>query len=210
MTANDYIRSLFVKEDEVQKSIEQGLTERNMPQISVPPEVGQTLYLLAKISGAKKILEIGALGGYSSIWLAKALPLDGKLISLELKQEHADFAIENIQKAGLDQKVSLLVGDASEILDRLEKNGEKFDFFFIDADKLNFVHYVEKAIQLSKPGAIITLDNLLLGGRILDEADQNPAPTAVRQVNQMIAQDPRLESMLLTIGDGLGIARVKE
>jgi predicted O-methyltransferase YrrM len=210
MTANDYIRSLFVKEDEVQKSIEQGLTERNMPQISVPPEVGQTLYLLAKISGAKKILEIGALGGYSSIWLAKALPLDGKLISLELKQEHADFAIENIQKAGLDQKVSLLVGDASEILDRLEKNGEKFDFFFIDADKLNFVHYVEKAIQLSEPGAIITLDNLLLGGRILDEADQNPAPTAVRQVNQMIAQDPRLESMLLTIGDGLGIARVKE
>ncbi|SFJ07693.1 O-methyltransferase [Thermoflavimicrobium dichotomicum] len=205
----EYIRSLFVKEDEVQRSIEQGLAERGMPQISVPPEVGQTLYLLAKIVGAKKILEIGALGGYSSIWLAKALPADGKLISLELKQEHADFALENVQKAGLGDKAEFRVGDAKELLESLKVEGEKFDFFFIDADKPNYVYYLEKAIELAQPGAIITLDNLLFGGRVLDPSDDNPAPNALRKVNQMLANDPRLESILLTIGDGVGLARVK-
>src|SRR3954468_15860351 len=101
----EYVRSLFADEDEILKGIAAGLNERDMPQISVPPEVGKTLYLLAKISGAKKVLEIGALGGYSTIWLARALPEDGKVISLELEQKHADFAMENIAKAGLDSRV---------------------------------------------------------------------------------------------------------
>ncbi len=205
----EYIRKLFVKENDVLRSIEDGLAQRGFPQISVPSEVGKTLSLLVKITGAKHILEIGALGGYSTIWLAEALPEDGTLTSLELKQEHADFAMENVRKAGLAEKVTFLVGDASKTLTTLKDTGRKFDFFFIDADKPNYVHYLEKSIQLAHSGSVITLDNLFHGGRVLDESDQNPAPNALRQVNQMLASDPRLESMILPIGDGVGLARVK-
>jgi predicted O-methyltransferase YrrM len=205
----EYVRSLFAKEDEVLKSIEPGLKKRDMPQISVPPEVGKTLYLLAKMSGAKKVLEIGALGGYSTIWLARALPETGKVISLELKEEHANFAMENIKKAGLAERVSFMVGDASESLERLVKEGKRFDFFFIDADKMNYPYYLEKALELAEPGAIITADNLFQGGKIFDEKYQGPSPTSIRKFNRQIATDPRLESILLTIGDGLGVCRVK-
>ncbi|MRG27862.1 O-methyltransferase [Laceyella tengchongensis] len=149
-----YIRELFAKEDEVLKSIPNGLAERGMPQISIPPEVGRTLYLLAKISGTTRILELGTLGGYSTIY--------------------------------------------------------RFDFFFIDADKPNFDHYLEKAISLAAPNAVIAMDNLLyFGDSVLDETNDNPILAKLRQVNQTLAQDPRIESMLLPIGDGLGIAKVK-
>jgi predicted O-methyltransferase YrrM len=205
----EYVRSLFADEDEILKGIAAGLNERDMPQISVPPEVGKTLYLLAKISGAKKVLEIGALGGYSTIWLARALPEDGKVISLELEQKHADFAMENIAKAGLDSRVSFMVGDAAESLAQLAQKNERFHFFFIDADKMNYLHYLEKAIELAEPGAIIAADNLFLGGKVLDESYQGPSPTTIREFNRRIATDPRLEAVLLTIGDGLGICRVK-
>ncbi|MFC4546083.1 O-methyltransferase [Paenactinomyces guangxiensis] len=181
-----------------------------MPQISVPSEVGKTLYLLAKISGAKRILEIGALGGYSTIWLARALPRTGKVVSLEISQKHADFAKENIEKAGLSSLVTYQVGNARESLEQLIRQGEKFDFFFIDADKPSYIYYLEKAIELANPGAIITADNLLQSGRIFDEEDQGPSPQTIRKFNRQIATDPRLESILLTIGDGLGVCRVKE
>ncbi len=209
MQEKEYVRSLFVQEDEVLKGIAAGLAERDMPQISVPPEVGKTLYLLTKISGAKKVLEIGTLGGYSTIWLARALPEDGKVVSLELKQKHADFAMENLTKAGLDTRVSFMVGDAADSLSQLTQRNERFQFIFIDADKMNYLHYLEKAIELAEPGAIIAADNLFMGGKILDESYQGPSPVAVREFNRRIATDPRLESILLTIGDGLGICRVK-
>ncbi|SEN06024.1 O-methyltransferase [Lihuaxuella thermophila] len=210
MREREYVRSLFGKEDDVLKSIAPGLEERDMPQISVPPEVGKTLYLLAKMSGAKRVLEIGALGGYSTIWLARALPESGKVVSLEISQKHADFAAENVAKAGLKERVTFLVGDAMQSLDTLARKGERFDFFFIDADKPNYINYLEKVIQLSEPGAVITADNLFQHGRIFDDQDQAPSPRTIRQFNEQIANDPRLESMLLTIGDGLGVCRVKE
>lgn len=210
MRETEYVRSLFVDEDEVLKSIASGLEEREMPQISVPPEVGKTLYLLAKMSGAKRVLEIGALGGYSTIWLARALPEAGKVISLEISQKHADFAAENVAKAGLEDRVAFLVGDAMKSLEELARKGERFDFVFIDADKPNYINYLEKAIQLSEPGAVIAADNLFQHGRIFDENDQAPSPRTIRKFNSQIAGDPRLESILLTIGDGLGVCRVKE
>ncbi|TCS94717.1 O-methyltransferase [Hazenella coriacea] len=209
MSEKEYIRSLFVHEDEILYSIYKGLEERELPQISVPPEIGKTLYLLVKMSGAKKICEIGALGGYSTIWLARAIPEDGQVLSLENRQAHADFAIENVEKAGLSSRVTFMVNDAMEILTDFVQKEEKFDFFFIDADKPNYINYLEKAIQLARPGTIITADNLLQSGRIFDLEDQGPSPTTVRQFNEKIATDPRLESILLPIGDGLGICRVK-
>ena len=159
MGPKEYINSLFVSEDDVLASIEKGLIERGMPKISVPPEVGKTIYLLAKMVGAKRILEIGALGGYSTIWLARALPEDGQVVSLELSSAHAAFAQENVQRAGVGDRVTFCVGDAQESLKRLELQGETFDFFFIDADKENYPTYLESAFRLAHPGAIIAADN---------------------------------------------------
>ncbi len=204
-----YIRSLFVREDEVLRSIEGGLAERKMPQISVPPETGKTLYLLAKICSARRILEIGALGGYSTIWLARALPPEGRLISLELKEEHASFARENANRAGVGKQVEFRVGDATGLLAALENEGASFDFVFIDADKERYVDYLERSIRLARTGAVICADNALRGGRVCDESDRRPSTEAIRRFNEALSRDPRLESMLVPVGDGLAVARVR-
>lgn len=209
MELKDYIQTLFVSEDEVLQSIEDGLAERKMPKISVPPEVGKTIFLLAKISGARRVLEIGALGGYSTIWLARAVAEEGKVVSLELSTKHAAFAEENVKRANLAHCVSFRVGDAQESLHTLEAEGETFDFFFIDADKLNYPVYLESAIRLSRPGAIIVADNTLQKGRVINPEEERPGTQAIRKFNQMMATDPRLESMLFPIGDGITIGRVK-
>lgn len=210
MQERQYIRERFTREeDEVLKSVGDGLLKHGFPQISVPPEVGKMLHMLVRISGAANILEIGALGGYSTIWMARALPERGKVLSLELKGEHARFARENVDKAGLGERVEFMVGDALESLNQLEKAQKRFDFFFIDADKPNYLNYLEKAINLAKPGAIITADNLFLRGRVFDEKDQSPSPATIRRFHQQIASDDRLESLILPLGDGLGVCRVK-
>jgi caffeoyl-CoA O-methyltransferase len=130
MNQVQYIRSLFAREDEVLRSIAGGLAARGMPQISVPPETGKTLYLLAKMCEARDILEIGALGGYSTIWLARALPREGRLLSLELREEHAAYARENVNRAGVGEQVEIRIGDAMELLTALEEEGASFDFLF--------------------------------------------------------------------------------
>lgn len=209
MSQVQYIRSLFAREDEVLRSIEGGLAKRGMPQISVPPETGKTLYLLAKICGARDILEIGALGGYSTIWLARALPKEGRLISLELREEHAAYALENVDRAGVGEQVEFRIGDASELLDALEGETASFDFIFIDADKGRYVDYLERAIRLARPGAVITADNALRGGRVWDESDRTPSTEAIRRFNEALSRDSRLESILLPVGDGLAVARVR-
>lgn len=204
----NYIQSLFAQEDEVLASVNDSLQKNGMPLISIPPEVGKFLYLLVKISGAKRILEIGTLGGYSTIWLARALPDGGAITTIEYKQEHVTVAKKNLQRANLIEKVTILTGDAKEVMDQLIQQKESFDFFFIDADKLNYPDYVEKAIVLANPGAVITADNLFLRGRVLDQSEQADSPRRIRQTNEILAKDPRLESLLLPIGDGIGLARV--
>lgn len=206
-----YIQELYVQEDDILQSITPGLTERGLPLISVPPEVGKAIYLLAKISGARRALEIGLLGGYSTIWLTRGLAEEGQVVSLELKEEHANFARYNLLQAGLLNRVTIHVGDALVSLDALIEADEKFDFFVIDADKVNYPVYIEKVIQLANPGAVLCCDNLFFNGRIFDEKDAlNPAPAAVRKVNEILSAHPRLEAILFPIGDGLGVARVKE
>jgi predicted O-methyltransferase YrrM len=209
MNRENYIRSLFVREDEVLRSIAGGLADRGMPQISVPPETGKILYLLAKMCGARDILEIGALGGYSTIWLARALPKEGRLLSLELKEEHASFARENADRAGVGERVEFRIGDALELLEALEDEGTAFDFIFIDADKINYVRYLERAIRLARPGTVITADNVLQRGRVYDDSDRSSSTEAIRRFNEALSRDSRLEAMLLPIGDGLAVARVR-
>lgn len=209
MDSTQYVRSTFIKEDGLLRSITNGLIEHDMPQISVSPEIGKTIYMLTKIAGVRNILEIGTLGGYSTIWLARALPEDGKIITLELKKKHSDFAMQNIREAGLSDKVEFLIGDAADTLKQVEASGDKFDLFFIDADKIQYRHYLDVALGMANPGALILFDNMLLQGRVYDFGDTNPAATALRDLNNFIANHPKLESMLIAIGDGLGVCRFK-
>ncbi len=204
-----YIRSLFVKEDDVLEAVFSSISETGMPHISVPGETGKLLYLLAKLTGAKRILEIGALGGYSSIWLARALPADGRLLSLELKPSYANVAKTNVERAGLEEKVNYRIGPALESLEALDREGRTFDFFFIDADKKNYPNYLQMAIKLAVPGALITADNVLWRGKVANPADEDHRTEYMRQFNEMAAQHPRLESIVIPVGDGLFMGRVK-
>jgi predicted O-methyltransferase YrrM len=205
-----YVQQLFVKEDEVLRSIEPGLSERGMPQISVSPNVGKTLHMLVRITGARRVLEIGTLGGYSTIWLSRALPEDGRLVSLELSANHAAFARENVEHAGLTDRVEIRVGDAKESLQQLADEGETFDFFLIDADKESYLTYWEWALRLARPGAVITADNALLHDLIFEENVEDERARAILRFNEAVSRDDRVEAMLLPFGDGLLVAQVKD
>ncbi|OPA81099.1 methyltransferase [Paenibacillus selenitireducens] len=203
-----YMDALY-REDPMLEQVMAGIREAGMPEISIAPGYGRLLTILVKTSRAKRILEIGALGGYSGICLARGLDSDGELVSLELKEEFAAIAERHVQVAGYGEQVTYRIGDAMDSLKQLEEEGQKFDFFFIDADKGNYLNYLEYAITLSNPGALIVGDNTLLRGRTTDPSKNGPSVQAVRLFNEKIAQDPRLMSTMLPAYDGLAIAMVK-
>ncbi|NBD25868.1 O-methyltransferase [Paenibacillus glycinis] len=182
---------------------------KGMPQISIASGYGKLLTMLVRMSGAVNVLEIGALGGYSGICLARGLREGGRLTSLELMQDYADTARGNLEAAGLGDRVTYLVGDAKDSLAVLEKEGRKFDFFFIDADKDSYPHYLECAIKLGNPGAVITGDNALLHGRTIDADKNGPSVLAMRAFNETMLGDERLTGTLLPAYDGLAIAMIK-
>ncbi|WNR43222.1 O-methyltransferase [Paenibacillus roseipurpureus] len=208
ITAESYMEGLY-QEDTVLARVKEVIVAHNMPEISIAPGYGRLLTMLVTMIGAKRVLEIGALGGYSGICLARGLQAGGKLISLELKQEFADVAKQNVIDAGLGEHVEYRIGEALHHLNDLQAKGERFDFFFIDADKVNYPNYLELAIQLANPGAIIAGDNTLMRGKVVDEKQTKASVQAMRTFNQRIATDPRLESTILPAYDGLALARVK-
>ncbi|WP_201450703.1 O-methyltransferase [Paenibacillus sp. An7] len=205
---DDYVNDLY-KEDPLLAEVIQTIKEKGMPEVSVAPAYGRLLTFLVQTSGAKKVLEIGALGGYSGICLSRGMSEDGKLTSLELKEEYAALAHAHLTKAGYGEKVEYKIGPAADSLEELKKEGEKFDFFFIDADKENYPVYLEYAIQLANPGAIIAGDNCFLRGRTLNTEKNGPSVKAVRKFNESIATDERLMSTMLPAYDGLALAIVK-
>jgi len=209
MTPATYIESLYAK-DEPLEHVKEGIKQNDMPQISISPGYGRLLTLLVKTARAKQVLEIGALGGYSGICLARGLPKDGRLYSLELNDQYAALAKENLQTAGLGDKVVYRIGDAKDSLVQLKREGERFDLFFIDANKSAYPHYLEAAIALANPGALIIGDNTMLRERVFDDTVQSNAAAGMREFNRMIAQDARLESTILPAYDGLAIARVRD
>jgi predicted O-methyltransferase YrrM len=186
-----------------------------LPTIDVAPNQGKLLHLLARIQGARRILEIGTLGGYSTIWLARALPSDGKLITLEVEAKHAEVARANIERAGLSSLVQLRLGPALESLLQLQKEGAKpFDLIFIDADKQNIPAYLEWSLRLSRPGTVIITDNVIRDGAIINAEDPDPRVQGVRRLFEMMSADPRLDATALqTVGtkgyDGFTLAIVK-
>ncbi|MFD3571634.1 O-methyltransferase [Streptomyces sp. NPDC058667] len=209
-----YFAETIVPADDVLTAALAESSAGGLPEIAVAPNQGKLLHLLASMQGARNILEIGTLGGYSTIWLARALPADGRLISLEYDPAHADVARANIARAGLDTVVEVRTGAALDSLPGLEAEGAgPFDLVFIDADKVNNPRYVEWALRLSRPGTVIIVDNVVRGGAIVTPHPDDPAITGTRELFDLVAAEPRLDATALqTVGakgyDGLLLARV--
>lgn len=187
-----------------------------LPAIQVSAPQGKLLMLLARMCGARRILEIGTLGGYSTIWLARALPAEGRLISLEIDPLHAEVARGNVAAAAPEAAVEVRVGPALDTLPGLAGDGAgPFDLVFIDADKSSNPEYLDWAVRLSRPGTVIIIDNVVRGGGILDATDDDPSIVGTRRLFEMIAADSRIDATVLqTVGvkgyDGFVLARVKE
>ncbi|UOQ86588.1 O-methyltransferase [Gracilibacillus salinarum] len=207
---NQYIDEVFQTEDELLEEVLQSIKENGMPNISVSPSSGKLLSMLVSISGAKNILEIGALGGYSGICLARGFGEDGSLTSLELEQKYADLAKQNLTKAGFGEQVNYLTGPALESLEVLVQQNKRYDFFFIDADKGNYPNYLENCIKLASPNAVIAIDNVLARGSVADkDAEPKRYTSMMQEFNQHVANHPELEAVIVPIGDGITVARVK-
>lgn len=212
---DDYIAERFAPSD---PALELALSESEaagLPSIAISAAQGSWLNLLARAVGARTILEIGTLGGYSSIWLARALPENGHLLSLEAKAEHAAVAEANIARAGLRDKVTVRIGPAQETLPELvSENAGPFDLIFIDADKVSYPTYLEWSLKLSRPGTLIIADNVIRQGRILDKDSTDANVQGARRFNDLLAADPRVTATLLQmVGskgyDGFAVALVQ-
>ncbi|GAA3821296.1 O-methyltransferase [Streptomyces coacervatus] len=211
---DDYFTTHLSPDDAVLDAALRDSEAAGLPAIAVTPSQGKFLQLLAQIQGARTILEIGTLGGYSTIWLARALPEDGRLISLEYSAKHAEVATRNIARAGLDRIVEVRVGPALESLPKLaDENPPPFDLVFIDADKVNNPNYVEWALRLTSAGSLIVVDNVVRGGRVADADSKSPDVLGSRAAIELIGSHPRLSGTAIqTVGskgyDGFALARV--
>ena len=202
-------------EDTVLTATRESADAAGMPAIEVSAQHGKLLYLLATVARATRVLEIGTLAGYSTINLARAVGPNGRVITLEYEAAHADVARQNLARAGVDDRVEVIVGAALDTLPALAERGEIFDLSFIDADKENNIAYVEWAIALSHPGSIIVVDNIARFGRVLDPAADDHQARAVRDMLAMMGEHPRLDTAAIqTVGtkgwDGFAVALVKE
>jgi predicted O-methyltransferase YrrM len=196
-----YISGLFAPEDDALRSAREEMSRKGMPGISVSASEGKVLQLLARIIGARRILEIGTLGGYSTIWLARALPPEGRLISLEIDARYAEVARRNLKRAGLDEKVEVRVGPALESLSRLKVGAEgAFDLIFIDADKEAYVNYLRKAMPLVREGGLVLGDNTLPDA-VLDPT----AESGTKRYNAEVSAHPDLDSILVPVLRSRGI-----
>ena len=212
---DDYFGDKLLPPDPVLNTALEASKTAGLPPINVSPTQGKFLMLLARMLGARRILEIGTLAGYSTIWLARGLPSDGSLITLEADPKHAEVARANFNRAGLDAVIELRLGAALDSLPKVEaENREPFDLIFVDADKRNNPGYLTWALKLSRPGSVIVVDNVVRDGAIVDESNPDANLRGIRRMNEMIAAEPRLDATAIqTVGikgyDGFVIALVK-
>jgi len=209
-----YVTDLLLPPDPVLDAALSAGVAAGLPAIAVSPPQVQLLQLLARMQGSRNILEIGTLGGYSTIWLARALPAGGRLITLEIDARHAAVARENFFRAGLEGIVELRLGPAAATLPQLaeEKRGP-FDFVFIDADKAGIPGYFQWALRLTRPGSVIVVDNVVRQGAVVDAASVDPAVQGVRRLNELLAAESRVSATTIqTVGskgyDGFTLAYV--
>jgi len=213
-SVDNYINNLLVEEDDALRATEASILKNDIPQISISPNQGKFLQILARLSNAKKILEVGTLAGYSTIWLARALSKTGRLISLEFDPKHASVAKQNIDRAGLGSMVEIRVGKALDTLPQLEKEGAgPFDMIFIDADKSPYAEYFQWALKLSRPGTLIVADNVIREGKVLDPGSSDEMVKGVQRFNEVLAKTTSVTATIIqTVGtkehDGMAIAIV--
>lgn len=207
-TLYHYLQSVSLREAEILTQLRHETAQQPMSQMQISPEQGQFMALLVQLMGAKKTLEVGVFTGYSSLAVALALPPDGKIIACDLNEDYTAIAQNYWQKAGVAHKIDLRIAPALETLDQLITTGhtETFDFVFIDADKSNYDHYYEQALQLVRPGGLITIDNVLWSGRVADSAVQDNRTQRIRALNEKIHSDSRVFPSLIPIADGLTLA----
>ena len=211
---DQYISNLLGDEDQALKDAIKSIDAAGIPPISVSANQGKFLQVLAKLINAKKILEVGTLGGYSTIWMARALPADGKLITLEIDKLHANVALQNFKNAGVENKIELRLGPALETLPALlRENAGTFDMIFIDADKPPYPEYFELALKLSRAGTLIIADNVIREGKVLDENHPDDKVQGVHRLNKMLSGNKMVTATIIqTVGakehDGMVIAMV--
>lgn len=211
---DQYIGNLFRDEDDCLKATAQSIIDSGIPQISISPNQGKFLHILARLANAKKILEVGTLGGYSTIWMARALPKDGKLITIEIDKKHAEVAKENFNRCGLSAKIDVRLGKAIDVLPILEQEGAgPFDMIFIDADKPPYTEYFQWALKLSRPGTLIIADNVVREGKILLEESPDEMVAGVKRFNKYLSECKDITATIFqTVGakehDGMAICIV--
>jgi predicted O-methyltransferase YrrM len=211
---DSYFADLYIPDDDALTAAVAANAAAGLPAIDVSPTQGKLLQLLARMIGARRILEIGTLGGYSSLWLAGALPADGRLVTLELNARHAAVARSNFVRAGVADRIELREGAALDSLAKLQAEGVgPFDFFFIDADKPNNPNYVDWALKLAHRGSVIVIDNVVREGAIVNPRSRDPAVQGTKRLHDMLASEPRLSATAIqTVGvkgyDGFALALV--
>jgi len=208
MNLGEYADSLYPANDPLLTRLPDEAQSEGLPAIHIPDEVGRLLQALIVSSGAKRVLELGTLFGYSSIWMARVLPADGSILSLEFSEKHAELSRRNLTTAGFADRVEVRVGAALDTLPALE--GSRFDLIFIDADKVNYPKYLDWALKLSHPGTLIVADNTWRNGDVLNQADENGA--AMGEFNGRVASNLRLVSTIIPTrsgGDAVMVAAVR-
>jgi predicted O-methyltransferase YrrM len=207
-TLADYIQSISLREPDILKQLREETAKLSMARMQISPEQGQLMALLVQLMGAKKTLEIGVFTGYSALAVALALPVDGKLIACEISEEYTAIAKDFWGRAGVSEKIDLRIAPALETLEKLIAEGEtgSFDLAFIDADKRNYENYYERVLTLLRPGGLILIDNVLWSGKVVDPIITDKQTQAIREFNQKLHQDSRINLSVVAIADGLTLA----
>lgn len=205
----DYLLSVSLRETPLLKRLREETSQLTMARWQIAPEQGQFMSLLVKLTGARRLLEIGTFTGYSAICLASALPADGELICCDLPGDYNGIARRYWNEAGLLERIDLRLAPALETLTALERSGqgESFDLIFIDADKANYPVYLEHALALVRPGGLVLFDNVLWSGRVLEENSDSADTRAIQALNRRLKNDARIDLSLLPLGDGLSLCR---
>jgi len=208
-TVSQYLRHVGLREPAVLRSVREDTLQLPGAHMQIAPEQGQLMAFLARLTGARNCLEIGTFTGYSALAVALALPPEGRVLACEIDATYAAIARQHWQRAGLAHKIDLKLGAALDTLDTMLGDGlaERFDMAFIDADKESVLAYYERCLALLKRGGLLLIDNTLWGGAVADPADRAPETEALRALNSKVHADPRVEMVLVPIGDGLTLAR---
>ncbi len=203
---DEYIASLFARDDDVLAALREAADREGLPPISISAVTGRLLQILLSAVRAERVLEVGTLGGYSAIWMARGLPASGRLVTIEVDERHAEFARRYFARAGLDDRIELRIGRALDVLPAFD--GEQFDAIFLDADKEPLPTYFDWAVRLLRPGGLLIADNALWGGRVLDPETADEGTKGVREFNRRMANDERVRGTIVPVGDGLAVAVV--